>query len=386
MTTAKGVETGRAKKLLFVINNPDFFLSHRLPIAEAARRAGLAVEIAAPERPSAETIRQLGFRFHPLPLTRSSAAPLSEARALLALVRLFRRERPDIVHLVTIKPVIYGSLAAQVARVPRVVGALSGLGYVFIAQGAAASVRRRLVEVAYRLAFGHRNKRVIFQNPDDRAQFVARKLLDERDTVLIRGSGVDLSQFKGTPEPDAHPPVVLFASRLLLDKGVAEFAEASRLLRGRGVKARFVLVGDLDPGNPTSLPRKQLHGWLAEGLVEWWGHRSGAEMPAVFAQSHIVCLPSYREGLPKVLIEAAAAGRPIVTSDVPGCREVVAHGDNGLLAPARDARALADAIERLVKDPALRRRMGQRGRQRAESEFSIERVIAQTLALYDGNE
>ncbi len=372
----------RSRKLLFVINNPDFFLSHRLPIAEAAREAGFTVEIAAPERPSAETIRRLGFRFHPVPLTRSSAAPLAEARALLALVRLFRRERPDLVHLVTIKPVLYGGLAARIAKVPRVVGALSGLGYVFIARGLKASVRRRLVEVAYRVAFGHGDTRVIFQNPDDRAQFLARRLLDAEDTVLIRGSGVDLAQFIATPEPEATAPVVLFASRLLLDKGVGEFAEASRILRARGIEARFVLAGELDPGNPTSLTKGQLDGWISEGLVEWWGHRT--DMPQVFAQAHIVCLPSYREGLPKVLIEAAAAGRAIVTSDVPGCREVVAHGDNGLLVPPRDARRLAEAIERLLVDPELRRRMGRRGRKRAEDEFSITTVIAQTLALYEG--
>ncbi len=370
------------KKLLFVINNPDFFVSHRLPLATAAREAGMDVAIAAPERTGADTLRKLGFRFHPVPLTRRTAQPLEEARAVWSLLRLFQRERPDVVHLVTIKPVLYGGVAARLAKVPRVVGALSGLGYVFIAEGARARARRRLVEAAYRLAFVHPNLRVIFQNPDDRAQFISRGLLRASDAVLIRGSGVDLSQFRPEPEPptDERGKVVLLASRLLFDKGVGELVAASRLLRARGVTARFVLAGEVDPGNPSSVTQAELDGWVREGVVEWWGQRG--DMPQVFARSHLVCLPSYREGLPRVLVEAAACGRAILTSDVPGCREVVRHGDNGLLVPPRNAPALADAVASLLADDARRQRMGARGRERAEAEFSLEGVVRDTLALY----
>ncbi|MFZ5468998.1 MAG: glycosyltransferase family 4 protein [Myxococcota bacterium] len=366
-------------RILFVVNNPDFFLSHRLPIALAARDAGCEVHVATPAVPSSERIRSHGFTFHPFELSRKGASPLAELRSFAQLAWLFRRLRPDLVHLVTIKPVLYGSIAARLLSVPRVVAAVSGLGYIFIAQGARATLRRKLVELGYRFAFAHPKLSVIFQNPDDRDELVGRGLVEAEDSVLIRGSGVNIAQFVPTPEPKGTPTVVL-ASRLLLDKGVREFVEAARSLRSRGLEARFVLVGAVDAGNPASLSEDDVRSWVAEGTVEWWGHRE--DMPEVFAQAHIVCLPSYREGLPKVLLEAAACGRAIVTTDVPGCREVVQHEENGLLVPARDSVALADALRTLVADSERRRLFGQRSRRRAETEFSLEHVIRETLRLY----
>ena len=366
-------------KLLFTVNDAGFFLSHRLPIARAAAAAGFHVHVATAPSPAAAAIAAEGFPHHPVPMTRRGVNPLREIWVPWALTRLYRSIKPDLVHHVTIKPVLYGGLAARLAGVPAVVGAVSGLGYVFLDRGPGAGVLRGLIRAAYRIALRQPNGRVIFQNQDDRAEFVTRGLVAPDDCVLIKGSGVDLDAFRPCPEPEG-PPVVMLAARILRDKGVGEFVEAARRLRDAGTQARFVLVGDTDPGNPTAIPRPQVQQWHDEGLVEWWGFRE--DMAAVLAQAHVVCLPSYREGLPKVLIEAAACGRAIVASDVPGCREIARDGHNALLVPVRDGAALAEAIARLLSDAELRRRMGTRGREIVEAEFSLADVVAQTLALY----
>jgi glycosyltransferase involved in cell wall biosynthesis len=232
----------------------------------------------------------------------------------------------------------------------------------------------------YRFAYRRSRNRVIIQNAEDRDYFLGHGVFDAADVRLIRGSGADISRLRPTPEP-AGTPVVVFASRMLKEKGAAVFVDAARILRSRGVPGRFVLVGDPDPGNPHSHTRPELQAWADEGTVEWWGHRG--DIGAVFAGCHIVCLPTfYGEGVPKVLIEAAACGRPIVTTDQPGCRDIVRSEDNGLLVPARNANALASALERLLRDPALRRRMGDRGRILVEAEFSLDIVTRQTLEIY----
>lgn len=370
----------RRPRLVFVVNDPSFFLSHRLPLALAARRAGADVHVATQSGQAAEQIAAEGLPFHRVPINRSSVGLLGEIQTVLALFRLYRALRPDIVHHVTIKPVIYGSIAARLARIPAVVNAITGLGYVFAAKGARAELLRAIVRRMYKFAFDHPCNRVIFQNPDDQLRFLANGIVRESAAVLIRGSGVSLEDFPVTDEQKSAP-VVLLASRMLWHKGVGEFVEAARRLRNVCVGARFVLVGDTDSGNPSAIPRSQLERWHAEGVIEWWGHRD--DMPRVFAQSHIVCLASeYGEGVPKVLIEAAASGRPIVTTDSPGCREIVRHGENGLLVPVRDAASLAAAIHRLMEEPKLRREMGLRGREIVEAEFSVEQVVKETLALY----
>jgi len=367
-------------RLLLTVNDAGFFLSHRLPIALAAREAGHDVHIATAPGPAVERIVARGLPHHPVPISRSGLNPLGEFRCVAALTRLYRRLRPDIVHHVTIKPVLHGGLAARLARVPATVSAISGLGYVFVDRARRPAPLRRAARAFYRLALRQRNGRVIFQNPDDRDAFVRGGLVQAGHAALIKGSGVDLARFAPAPEPPGEPMVVLPA-RMLWDKGVGEFVAAARRLRADGVKARFVLVGDTDPGNPTAIPPARLEAWRAEGAVEWWGHRD--DMPAVLAGAHVVCLPSYREGLPKSLIEAAACARPMVATDVPGCREIARDGENALLVPARDDNALAMALARLIGDPALRRTLGGRGRAIAEAEFAVERVVAQTLALYD---
>ena len=312
------------RKLLYVINDGPFFLSHRLPLALAARDAGYDVHVAVPSWPAADTLGAQGLVFHDIPLSRQGTRPLQELKGFMALLRLYRTLHPDIVHHVTIKPVLYGGIAARMAGVPAVVSAVPGLGYVFTSRGVRRAVLRRLAMGIYRLALRHRHSRVIFQNPDDMTLFVNRGLVRRSDAVLIRGSGVDMEAFSPRPEPDGTPVVVL-ASRMLWDKGIGEFVEAARRLREAGVAARFVLVGDTDTGNPTAIPHGQLAAWRDAGLVEWWGHRS--DMPEVFAAAHVVCLASYREGVPKVLIEAAACGARAGGDRCPGLpRDCPARG------------------------------------------------------------
>ncbi len=366
-------------RILYVVNDAGFFLSHRLALAREAREAGYDVHVATPVTRAVEGIRAERFSFHAIPISRWGLRIWEEMGSLFALYRLYNSLRPDLVHHVTIKPVLYGGTMARLARVPAVVNVVTGLGYVFISRGLKGWLLRNSVKLVYRLALNHPNSRVVFQNPDDRETFVRNGLVDASAAVLIKGSGVDVNEFSPTPEPLGRP-LVLLASRLLWDKGVGEYVEAARRLREEGVKARFVLVGDSDFGNPAMVMKGQLEAWHRSGIVEWWGHRDN--MSAVFAQAHVVCLPSYREGLPKVLIEGAACGRPIVATDVAGCREIVHDEHNGLLVRPRDAVALADALRRLIENPSDRQRMGLRGREIVMTEFSLAKVIGDTLAVY----
>ncbi len=378
----RGAPRGVTRRLLFTVNWDRFFVSHRLVLAEAARAAGWDVHIAVPPGDFLPPITAAGFPVHHFPLSRSGTQPVAEAQSVAALRGLYRRLQPDVVHQVAQKSVVYGSLAVRLGtgRRPAVVNALAGMGYAFLARGAAAAVRRRLIVSAYRALLDAPGQQLILQNREDRDLFVSQGIIRPERVHLIRGSGVDLARFAPTPEPEG-PPVVLLAARLLWHKGVREFVEAARRLRAQGTVARFVLVGAPDVGNRAAVPIEMVRAWVAEGVVEHWGHRD--DMPTVMAQAHVVCLPSYREGLPKVLLEAMAAGRPIVASEEPGCREVVTPGTDGLLVPVADASALASAIEVLVRDAAVRTRMGAAGRAKAEKEFGVERVIAATLAAYE---
>ncbi|MBX3192217.1 MAG: glycosyltransferase family 4 protein [Labilithrix sp.] len=363
-------------RLLIVVNDATFFLSHRLPLAVGARAAGFDVHVATPRDVASKQIESAGFPLHPFPLTRRGTSPASEAKAIASLVALYRAVRPDVAHHVTAKGILYGGIAARVVGVPAVVHAVSGLGYVFISESARARALRSAIRAAYRVVTSHPNCAVIFQNDDDRRTFGAA--IRTKRVVMIRGSGVDLGTFRPTPLP-AGPPVVVLPSRMLWHKGVAEFVEAARLLRARGVSARFALVGGIDPGNPAAVPRATIDAWVSEGCVEWWGMRG--DMPEVLASSTLVCLPSYREGMPKSLLEACAAGRGIVTTDVPGCRDVVGGGDHGVLVPARSGKALADALGPLLCDGAALERMGLAAARTASS-YAIETVIERTIALY----
>ncbi|HJP23321.1 MAG TPA: glycosyltransferase family 4 protein [Alphaproteobacteria bacterium] len=367
-----------AKKILFLLNDAPFFVSHRLALAVAARHAGMEVHVAVPfEARAVATIRAAGIEHHDYPLRRGSRGPLGELRLIFAMARLLRRIKPDLLHCVTMKPVLYGGLLARLMGLPAVVHAITGLGYLFLIEGAAARLQRRFVLALYRFALGHGNSRAIFQNPDDLELFRQHGLVEPARVVMIRGCGVDMALFQPAP---GEPGLVIFPARIIGDKGAREFVEAAGLLKQRGRAARCVLVGRTDPDNPTYISEAEIKGWQDQGIVEWWGFED--DMPGLLGRAEIVCLPSYREGLPRVLIEAAAAGKPIVTSDVPGCREVVTEGDNGFLAPARDGAAVAEALERLLADAKLRQRLGERSRERAVAEFSVEEFIAASLTTY----
>ena len=372
----------RGKSLLFLVNDRGYFVSHRMPIATAAIEKGFAVHVAYGATDFGDKPPNSSIQYHYVPLARGGLHPFREARSLVSLVQLFRDLRPDLVHLVTLKPVIYGGIAARVCRVPAVVSALAGLGSLFSDN---PSVKLRTAKHAVlpliRLALRHPNQTVIFQNSFDREQILSLTGMDSDRTRLITGSGVDFRVCPYLPEPRG-PVTVMMASRLIRDKGVMEFVEAARHLHRRGVTARFVLIGAADPGNPSSVPLSQVDEWRREGVVELLGHRTN--VPELFSEANIVVLPSYREGLPKTLLEAAACGRAIITTDVPGCRDAVEPGISALLVPPRDPGALADAIQRLVIDEPLRRAMGQNGREIARKRFAIEMVVSAHLEIYQG--
>jgi glycosyltransferase involved in cell wall biosynthesis len=365
------------RKLLFFVTEDWYFVSHRLALAIAAKEAGYAVSVATRVRKHGNIIRAAGLTLIPFENSRTSVNPLGECWLLLRLIALWLREKPDVAHHVAMKPVLYGSIAARIAGTPRVINAVAGMGWLFSSGTGLARWLKPLVRHA--LGWVLRSGTVLVQNPDD-AQLLVRMGISEGRIRRIAGAGVDLQRFTPQPEPGGVP-VVLLCARLLWDKGVGEFVAAARLLKERGVEARFVLAGEPDQANPSAIPPEQLSSWVQEGIVEYLGWVE--DMPQLLAGSSVVCLPSYYgEGLPKALIEAAAAGRAIVTTDMPGCRDAVRSGDNGVLVPPRDAAALAEQLARLLADPPLRRQMGARGRLRAEQEFGADSVIRQTLALY----
>jgi len=368
------------KRLLLIVNDAAFFVSHRLPVALAARNAGFDVHVATGPGEAAAIIRSHGIPYHPLRLSRSGTNPLGEVLAFVQIAQMLRRLKPDLVHLVTVKPVLYGGIAARLTGVPAVVAAISGLGDTFAAHNLRTRIVRRLVTRAYRVALNRERLKVIFQNASDRDTLSRMAGLTRDKAVLVRGSGVDLRTYDRTPEPEGVP-VVTFASRLLRSKGVYEFVAAAQQLRARGVRARFQLVGDIDPGNTSSVSAAEIGGWRDAGAVEILGYRH--DVAGIFAASNLIVLPSYYgEGLPKVLLEAAACGRAIVTTDMPGCRDAVEPGRTALLVPPRDAAALADAIHALLTDPARRRTMGLAARALAEREYAIEHIVAQHLDVY----
>lgn len=367
-------------KIIFFITEDWYFWSHRLPIARAARDGGFEVLIATRVNQHKGLINKEGFKLIPIGLKRRSKNVVKEIFSIIEVIRIYRREKPDIVHHVAVKPVLYGSWATRIAGISGVVNALAGLGFIFVAEGWKAKALKRFVVFAYRTAFSSKNTIGIFQNPEDMRLFIDAGVVKREKAVLIRGSGVDVSHFKHLPEPAGIPTIIL-ASRMLWDKGVGEFVDAARQLRKDGVACRIVLVGVPDPENPASIPEETLRGWHTEGIVEWWGYRD--DMPKVLSQAHIVALPTtYGEGVPKILIEAASCGRAIVATDVPGCREIVRNNENGLLVHPRDSKSLADALKTLIGNPKLRAKMGAKGREIVEPGFSEEIVVRQTMELY----
>ena len=367
------------KVLLFA--NTDWYLyNFRLSLATALRERGDEVILCSPPGRYVSLIQEDGFHWQPFPLDRGGMNLLNELVTIWRLMRLFKQIRPQVVHLFTIKPVLYGSIAAKLAGVPNTINAITGLGHVFIDKEFSTKVILAIVKILYR--FSLKNTQVVFQNQDDRNLFIKLGVVQPRQTHMIPGSGVDLERFTLQPEPDGIPVVVL-PGRLLKSKGVEEFVGSARLIKKTNLSARFVLVGDTDFDNPASVSPSDLEAWQKEGSIEWWGWRD--DMKNIFAQSNIICLPSYREGLSFVLLEAAASGRALVATDVPGCRDIVHHNENGLLAPAKNIPELAGALTTLLKQPDLRKKMALCGREIVEENYSVQIIVDKTLNLYPKN-
>lgn len=368
-----------AMRLLMVINVDWFFLSHRLQVALGALSAGHEVHIATSLSQGRGQLEAYGFIVHPLEVDRSDAGPIGLIKLFCSLLRLFWVLRPDVLHLVTIKPVLIGGAAARFSPVGGVVYAVSGLGHVFLAEGMFGKLRRKIAVALYRFVLGARNIRIIFQNPEDCREIESVTNLRKDQAVLIPGSGVDLSAYPYSPMREGEA-VVLMASRLLTTKGVREYVAAAQQLRTSGVRSQFLLVGDPDPANPASIDVLELEVWRQQLDVKLLGHRT--DIAALMSQAHIVVLPSYREGFPKVLIEAAACGRAVITTDVPGCRDAIENGVTGMLVPVKDVQSLAEAMKELIENRSLSSAMGQAGRRRAEKLFDINSVVNKHLEVY----
>ncbi len=367
-------------KLLYLVTEDWFFLSHRLPLARAAKEAGYDVIVVTRVDQGGQKILDEGFRLVPVEFSRSHAKPIRDFLTLLTIIRIYFQQKPDLVHHVALKPVVYGSIASMVTRIPVTVNALTGLGFVFSSSKKKAFLLRSIIKPVLKWFLSRKSAWVIVQNPDDQRLLINEKMVRKEKLFLIKGSGVDPEVYY--PGSEQHEAInVILTGRMLRDKGVIEFVEAAKIILRSGANARFILIGDIDPESPSSLTREELTSWVESGVVEWLGYRK--DMPELLRNSDIVCLPSfYGEGVPKSLIEAAACGKPIVTTDAPGCREIVRDGVNGFLVPVRNVEALAKAIQTLLDDPGLREMMGKKGREMVIKEFTEEKVITETLSLY----
>ena len=366
-------------KLLFIVNVDWFFISHRLPIALAAIKNGYEVHIACGITDRQRELELLGIIVHPITLTRSGTSLLKEIRVIKELNAVVNKILPDVVHLVTIKGTLYGGLVTRFKNIKTRVASISGLGFVFIDKSIKTRIIRFLVTKLYRLALNASNTTVIFQNENDKNIFIHNKIIKPKQSLIIRGSGVDLNTYKYLPEPSGEK-VVMFLARLLKDKGLVEFCDAAIVLKQSGFKGRFVLVGDIDLHNPNSITQAELNNYVNSGEIEHWGFSNNVS--ELIVQSHIMVLPSYREGLPKSLIEAAACGRAVITTDVPGCRDAITANETGILIPIKSSQAIVKAVKTLCDNNDERLAMGKKGRELAESCFDITDVIDTHLNLY----
>jgi len=367
--------------IIFVVNSPDFLISHRLQICEYIKKIGYQVHLICPKDDSSNYLLDLGYQLHFLSFPRNRFSPIAEVITFFKLIYLFKKISPDLVHLITIKPYLYGGIASRIVGIRAVVSAVAGLGTIFSSNHFKYSLLRILLFPFFKIAFGHKNQSVIFQNDQDRDRLVNWGVVAKEKVVMIRGSGVDIKTCLLQPEPN-DIPVVSLAARLLRDKGVEVFVEASRILQKRGLKVRFWLIGEIDKGNANSVSEEEVRMWESEGLIETFGFRE--DIPYLFSKSNIVTLPSYYgEGLPKVLLEAAACGRAVVTTDHPGCRDAISAGETGLLVKVKIPTSLANAIQFLIDHPDIRKRFGRAGRALVKKNFLIEKNIMQHIKTYN---
>ncbi len=378
------------KKILFLVSEDSYFCSHRLNLARSALQAGFGVAIATKTTTHTQKIQDAGLTVFPLKhFTRAGLNPIRQCQLLLELLKIYKTYRPDIVHQVAIKPVILGSFVALWCRIPLIINALGGLGYLFtnippnppVKGGVKKVILRFLTCWLFRFIFSRGNTKLILQNQDDLDTLVkAQCISDSKKISIIRGAGVDMDAFPATLFPPEPPVIIACISRLLWDKGIGELVTAARTLQEKNIAAKIILYGTPDPENPASISHEQIQGWHDSGLIIWRGHCH--HVAKAYADCHIAVLPSYREGLPKTLLEAASCERPIITTDVPGCREVVQDGENGLLVPAKDSEELVNALIVLIENKALRLQMGQAGRKRVAQYFSDTLIHEATLKLY----
>ena len=367
-------------KLHFVVNEDWAFVSHFFERAVSAQAAGYNVGISAHCGEKQAILESTGFTLYPHNISRSGTNPFIEIRNLFALVKAFRISQPDIIHLIALKPIVIGAIAARIYGKAQVVCAPIGMGYLFSSSDRKARFLQPIIRLVLRRILNLRNTQVIIENDEDCSSLISGRFVEAANIQVIKGAGVDLSSYKATPENLDSQIVTMFA-RVLRDKGVLDYVEAANIVHTQFPNAVFQLVGDCDPGNPTSFSENEVRSWETVGAIKWLGYRT--DVPELLAASNIICLPSYREGLPKTLIEACAAQRAIVATDVTGCREVVAHESNGLLAPVRNPQKLAEAISQLLRDPIQRTAFAKNGRDRAETEFASSIVIQRTLAVYE---
>ena len=367
------------RRLVFAATEDWWLWLHWAGLLKAAHAAGYDITVVTRANEHEERIRDLGFDFLDMDFGRGRLSPTANLRTLRRLYAIYRRIRPDLVHHVALQPTVFGSVAAALAGIPAVVNTITGMGHIL----ASGDLRSRLLKSVLLPTLGwiSRRSHMIVQNSDD-AEIFTRHLDVKIDHVtVIRGVGVDLQRFKPTPEPGG-PIRVAMVSRLLWTKGVGEFIEAASSVRKSRKNIVFTLVGVSDDDNPSAVPHHRVKAWVAADLVDWWGFRE--DITEVWSRSHIAVLPSYyREGLPTSLLEAAACGRPIITTDMPGCREVVRHGENGLLVPVHNSQALTNAIVTLADDPARRAAMGTASRSLVEKEFGASRIYKETLSVYE---
>ena len=367
------------KTIIYFVSEDWYFCSHRLPIARKAFAEGFKVVVVTRVSNHGDIIESEGFELASIEINRGSMNLFSELRTISTLYSYYKQYKPDIVHHVAIKPVIYGTLVARLIGSIKIVNAMAGLGFVFISNKKKVKLLRLFIHRLFRFLFDNKNGQLILQNKDDLGYFLKNKLVKKDRISIVRGSGVDIKKFIPV-EGSTGVPIIMLASRMLWDKGVGEFIDAAKILKQVGIRARFVLVGKNDSENPASIPKRQLNEWHGSGVIEYWGEQT--KMHEVLPKASIICLPSYREGLPKVLLEAASCSIPIIATDVPGCREIVHEGENGILVPLKDSSSLASAIKELINNPEKRKSMGINGRRLVESEFSEKIVVSQTLRVY----
>ncbi|MDT8383275.1 MAG: glycosyltransferase family 4 protein [Gammaproteobacteria bacterium] len=372
----------RNDKVLLLANTDWYLYNFRLPLANALRERGYEVVLVSPPGEYTCLLQQAGFRWLPLTMNRGSVNPISQVKSIAALVRLYRREKPDLVHHFTIKCVLYGSLAARLTGNPACINAVAGLGFIFSSSSSKALLLRPLIKVLLRILSSGSSSRLIVQNSEDRDRFIASGLVSQKYIRLIRGSGVNTQRFHPSNRNETRDNYrVLLATRLLWDKGVAEYVEAARILLRDNIDVEFLIAGSSDTGNPGAIPQEQIQQWQDEGVVNVLGHIE--RMEELLANIDVVVLPTtYGEGVPRILLETAATGLPIVASDTAGCREIVDHQSNGILVAPGDAVELARAIKNLLQTKEERLRMGNAGRVKVLKEFDEQKVIAETLSVY----